>query len=96
MGRGRTDLLVEWPQIKPHGQVSIRKYVIECKVRTAKTSLDRLIPEGPEQTAKYMDRVGAESGHLVIFDLRPGVPWERRLYRKDPEPDGSSVTVWGI
>jgi hypothetical protein len=96
VGRGRTDLLIEWRQVKPDGQVCIRKYVIECKVRTAKTGLDRLIREGLEQTATYMDRVGAESGHLVIFDLRPGVPWEQRLYRKDPEPDGSPITVWGI
>ena len=96
VGRGRTDLLIEWRQVKPDGQVCIRKYVIECKVRTAKTGLDRLIREGLEQTATYMDRVGAESGHLVIFDLRPGVPWEERLYRKDPEPDGRPITVWGI
>lgn len=96
VGRGRTDLLIEWRQVKPDGQVCVRKYVIECKVRTAKTGLDRLIREGLEQTATYMDRVGSESGHLVIFDLRPGVPWEQRLYRKDPEPDGSPITVWGI
>ena len=96
VGRGRTDLLIAWRQVKPDGQVCVRKYVIECKVRTAKTGLDRLIREGLEQTATYMDRVGAESGHLVIFDLRPGVAWERRLYRKDPEPDGSPITVWGI
>ena len=96
VGRGRTDLLIEWRQVKPHGQVCIRKYVIECKVRTAKTGLDRLIREGLEQTATYMDRVGAESGHLVIFDLRPAVPWEERLYRKNPEPGGSPITVWGI
>ena len=75
--------------------MSIRKYVIERKVRTAKTGLDRLIREGLEQTAKFMDRVGAESGHFVIFDLRPGVPWEQRLYRKDPEPDQRPVMVRG-
>ena len=96
VGRGRTDLLIEWRQLKPHGQACIRKYVVECKVRTPKVGLDRLIREGREQTAMYMDRVGSESGHLVIFDLRPGLSWEQRLYRKDPEPDGRPITVWGI
>ena len=96
VGRGRTDLLIAWRQVRPHGRVGIRKYVIECKVRTAKVGLDRLIREGLEQTAAYMDGCGAESGHLVIFDLRPGLSWEQRLYRKDPEPDGRPITVWGI
>ena len=45
--------------------------------------LGRLIREGLEQTAAYMDRCGAEAGHLVIFDLRPGASWEERLFRKD-------------
>ena len=96
VGRGRTDLLIAWRQVRPQGQVCIRKYVIECKVRTAKVGLDRLIREGLEQTAAYMDGCGAESGHLVIFDLRPGLSWEQRLYRTDPEPDGRPITVWGI
>ena len=96
VGRGRTDLLIEWRQVRPHGQVRIRKFVIECKVRTAQVGLDRLIREGLEQTAAYMDGCGAESGHLVIFDLRPGLSWEQRLYRTDPEPDGRPITVWGI
>ena len=95
VGRGRTDLLIEWRQTV-RGQVQIRKYVIECKVRTARVGLERLIREGLEQTAAYMDRCGAEAGHLVILDLRPGVSWEERLFRKDPEPSESAVTVWGL
>ena len=96
VGRGRTDLLIEWQQVGPRGQARDRKYVIECKVRTAKVGLDRLAREGREQTAAYMDKVGAESGHLLIFDLRPGVSWEERLYCKDPEPGQRPITVWGL
>ena len=96
VGRGRSDLLVEWRQVKPDSQVCISKCVIECKVRTAKAGLDRLVREGLEQTATYMDRVGVESGHLVIFDLRPDLSWEQRLYRKDPELGERPITVWGI
>ena len=96
VGRGRTDLLIEWCQAAGGGPVRIRKYVIECKVRTGKVGLDRLIQKGREQTAAYMDGCGAKSGHLVIFDLRTGVSWEERLFRIDAEPGQDSVTVWGL
>ncbi len=46
VGRGRTDLLIEWRQGVGQGPVRTRKYVIECKVRTAKVGLDRLVREG--------------------------------------------------
>ena len=96
VGRGRTDLLIEWQRARLCGRMHTRKYVIECKVRRAGVGFDRLIREGLEQTAAYMDGCGAESGHLVIFDMRPGQPWEDRLYRKDPEQDGRPITIWGI
>lgn len=70
VGRRHTDLLIEWRQAGPGGRVRIRKYVIECKVRPRRVGLERLIREGREQTAGYMDRCGAQAGHLVIFDLR--------------------------
>ena len=96
MGRGRTDLLIEWRQAGGGGKLRVRKYVIECKVRTERAGLERLMREGREQTAAYMDRCGAEAGHLAIFDLRPGRSWEERLFRIDPAPGQSSVTVWGL
>ena len=96
VGRGRTDLLIEWRQGVGQTAQPVRKYVIECKVRTGKVGLDRLVREGRKQVATYMDGCGAESGHLAIFDLRPGQSWEERLFRKDPEPGENSVTVWGL
>ena len=96
VGRGRIDLLIEWRQTTGKGAVRIRKYVIECKVRTARIGLDRLIREGQKQTAAYMDGCGAEAGHLAIFDLRPGQSWENRVFRRDPEPGEPPITVWGL
>ena len=96
VGRGRTDLLIEWRQVGRGGKVHTRKYVIECKASTGRVGLDRLVREGLEQVAAYMDRCGAESGHLVIFDLRPGLSWDERVYRKDPEPGRHPITVWGL
>ena len=63
LGRGRTDLLIVWPQ----GDQT-HKVVVECKI--LHKSLEQTVAEGVEQTAEYMDRCGAEAGHLVIFDRR--------------------------
>ena len=96
VGRGRTDLLIEWRHGGGQTALPIRKYAIECKVRTGKVGLDRLVREGRTQVARYMDVCGAESGHLVLFDLRPGQLWEERLFRRDPEAGERPVTVWGL
>ena len=60
LGRGRVDLLIVWP----HGG-GVRRFVVECKVR--RDGLERTVREGVEQTRGYMDRCGAEAGHLIVF-----------------------------
>ncbi len=96
LGRGRSDLLIEWP--RPGGTLHSNpgKHVIECKVVGEKSGLQPGIREGLQQTAWYMDRSGAQSGHLVVFDMRPGRSWEERVFRKDPEPNQFPITVWGM
>ncbi len=96
VGRGRTDLLIEWGRSGAGGQVSPRKYVIECKVRRENVGWESLLGEGRKQTAKYMDRCGAEAGHLVIFDLRAGRSWDERLFRREPQAGELPITVWGL
>ncbi len=96
VGRGRTDLLVEWGRSGVGEPVRPRKYVIECKVRREKMGWESLLREGREQTAEYMDRCGAEAGHLVIFDLRPGRSWDERLFRREPQAGELPITVWGL
>ncbi len=96
VARGRTDLLIEWPLPGQALASLASNHVIECKVVGEKSGLQRVIREGLQQTAWYMDRCGAQSGHLVIFDMRPGRSWEERVFRKDPEPNQSPITVWGM
>ena len=96
VARGRTDLLIEWPLPgQPLASIA-NKHVIECKVVGEKSGLQRVIREGLQQTAWYMDRCGAQSGHLVVFDMRPGRSWEERVFRKGPQPDQSPISVWGM
>ena len=96
VGRGRTDLLIEWPCVRARSPARTHKYVIECKVLRAKNSLESLIREGCKQTAEYMDKSGAESGHLVVFDMRPGKSWDERVFRRRPKAGRCPVSVWGM
>lgn len=96
LGRGRADIVIEWRRGRGQGPGRTLKHVVECKVRREGVGLERLMREGREQTAAYMDRCGAESGHLVIFDMRLGKSWEERMFRIDPEEGAGVITVWGM
>ena len=89
LGRGRTDLLIRWPQ---DGRT--RKFVVECKLR--RRGLERTIADGLAQTRGYMDRCGAEAGHLLVFDRAPERTWEQKIFRREPAAGRAPVTVWGM
>ena len=89
LGRGRTDLLIVWPQ---GGRE--RRFVVELKVRCGE--LERTVAEGMKQTRAYVDRCGAEAGHLIVFDRAPERSWEEKIFRRAPSGDGAPVTVWGM
>ena len=99
LGRGRTDLLIVWPQRAGGSEAGDaarrleRKFVVECKI--LHKSLERTIRDGLEQTAAYMDRCAAEAGHLVIFD-RSEAPWDDKVFHR-PAPAGDpAIDVWGM
>ena len=90
LGRGRTDLLIVWPQTGGE-----RRWVVECKVRRG--DVERTIAEGVAQTRAYMDRCGAEAGHLIVFDRSTERSWEEKIFRREAPTDVSApVTVWGM
>ena len=87
------DLLILWP----HGCL-VRRFVVECKVR--RDGLEPTVREGVEQTRDYMDRCGADSGHLIVFDRSEARTWEEKIFRREAPADGGGgaapVTVWGM
>ena len=101
LGRRRTDLLIVWPPGKfaeaagrgGEAAAPARRYVIECKL--LRGGLGATVREGVPQTLDYMDRCGAESGHLVVFDRGDGKSWEEKIFRREESLDGRTVTVWG-
>ncbi len=87
LGRMRTDLLVEWG---PQRQ----REVIECKVRRG--GLERTIGEGLAQLGRYMERCGAATGHLVVFDRAAERSWDEKVFRREASAGSRKVTVWGM
>ena len=70
-----------------------QRFVIECKLRWA--SLEKTISDGLAQTVGYMDKCGAEAGHLVVFDRSPG-QWAEKIFRRREEVESRFVEVWGM
>jgi hypothetical protein len=58
-------------------------------------SLERVRQRGQEQTAGYLDTLGLSEGWLIIFDQRPGLSWEQKLWQEDVAVDGKTVRVRG-
>ena len=102
LGRGRTDLLVQWPRTvrgvsgntfskAPDG---MHNYVVGCKA--LHKGLQRTIEQGLQQTAGHMDRSAAECGHLVIFDRDPNKSWKDKIFHRTANTAGVDVHVWGM
>ena len=89
LGRGRTDLLVIWPW--PGGE---QRVVVELKVRHG--ALEQTIEQGVAQTWAYLDRCGAEAGHLVIFDRDEKRDWAEKIFVREEAYQGVKIKVWGM
>jgi len=89
LGRMRTDLLLIWRY-----DGGIQKLVIELKI--LHKSLERTVAEGLEQTSAYMDRCGADEGHLVIFDRARDTTWEEKIFQRRESFGEREIRVWGM
>ncbi len=94
LGRRRVDLLAEWPTDNTQGYFgTVQRIVIELKVLHG--SLDATIAEGLEQTADYADRSRADEAHLVIFNRRPNVPWDDKIWHRHDTHGKWAISIWG-
>jgi hypothetical protein len=85
LGRMRTDLLVVW-----NVPAGTQRVVIEAKL--VRGSREATITQGLAQTRAYMDRCGAAEGHLVLFDTRPGLTWDERIFTETRD----GIAIWGM
>ena len=86
--------MIGWPRAGRWDPGKVTKHVIECKAARTGRGLDTAIEEGAEQAVWYMDRCGAESGHLVILDQRLGKSWDERVFQREEIVGETPVTVW--
>ena len=91
-----TDLLIQWPRGGRWDPGKVSKHVIECKALRRGRGLETTIEEGLRQTVWYVDRCGAQSGHWVVFDQRPGKSGEERVFQREEIVGEIPVTVWGM
>ena len=95
LGRQRTDLFIQWPLDPIKGFNSlVQKVVLELKI--LHKSLEATRTKGLEQTAGYMDKCGADQGHLIIFDRTEGKSWEEKIYQEQAEYQGQLIYIWGM
>ncbi|MCK5231432.1 MAG: ATP-binding protein [Desulfobulbaceae bacterium] len=95
LGRRRTDLFIQWPIDSEQGFYGpMQKVVIELKILYK--SLDITKTEGLEQTFDYMDKCGADEGHLIIFNRNPEMVWEEKIFFEDKKIKDGQIKVWGM
>ena len=96
LGRTRTDLYVQWPL--PDGRV--QRIIVELKILYK--SREQTIGDGMKQLMKYSDRCNADEAHLIVFNRRPEVPWDEKIFCEkrelveDGERNGVTLVIWGM
>ena len=94
LGRKRTDLLIRKPLTEGYGG-AVQRVVLELKIKRG--AIDAVIEKGLQQTAEYMDIVGAvDEGHLIIFDRSLDKTWDERIWHRPHECQGRTIMVWGM
>jgi len=68
-----------------------RKYPIELKILQNEKSRANSLA----QIRDYTDRVGANTGWLVVFDRDDGKSWNDKIYMKKENVNGKEITVAG-
>ncbi|MBE0507157.1 MAG: AAA-like domain-containing protein [Marinospirillum sp.] len=94
LGRKRTDLLIEWPLDPEQGMYGpLQRVVIELKIQRG--GVDTLIKNSLPQVVDYQQQVGAEEAHLVIFNRKKGISWNKKIWHKQATHQGQTILVWG-
>ncbi|MBN4658993.1 ATP-binding protein, partial [Escherichia coli] len=72
----------------------LQRVVLELKI--LHKSLEATLHEGLAQTAQYADHRGADEALLIVFDRRPGVPWDDTIWQRTEQVGSRTVGVWGM
>jgi hypothetical protein len=80
VSNGRTDLAIFW-----------QDQVIPIEIKLHHDTYIR--EEGLRQLGRYMDKLGQQRGHLVIFEKQPSsvLSWEQRIRRETVQAEGREI-----
>ena len=81
-GTRRLDLCVEYQRAR---------YPIELKVRYG----EQTYAEGQRQLLDYLNTLGCAEGWLLVFDRRPDIAWEAKLFWREVVLDGKTLHLVG-
>jgi Holliday junction resolvase len=68
-----------------------QKYPIELKI----LQNERSRSESFDQLLTYMDKIGSDSGWLVVFDRNAKKRWEEKIFIKEESVNGKRIVVIG-
>ncbi len=95
-GRGRLDLCIRWPRPaggSGSGGTGFDRWAIELKVWRDTTPSDP-VAAGKDQLVGYLERLGLESGTLLVFDCRSEAkPLPGRMSREEITHKGRLIVV---
>jgi hypothetical protein len=108
LGKKRTDLYIRWPIIADRFTDETKEYefpmlynpdelqriVIELKLKH-NNALERVIDDGLEQTARYMDKTGAKEAYLIIFD-QDNENWDEKVFVENRRYNDLDIIVFGM
>jgi hypothetical protein len=94
LGRGRTDLFLQWPLTAEGFTGPMQQVVLELKIQHKGRAAT--LAAGLEQTARYADQCGADSAHLLIFNRDAGVAWDEKIYHEKRSSGSRVISVWGL
>jgi len=81
-GRERLDLCVHYQG---------GRYPIELKIRYS----EQTYAQGQDQLAEYLDTLGCDQGWLLVFDRRPNVAWDEKIFWRTTQRDGKTIHIVG-
>jgi len=108
LGKKRTDLYIRWPIIPDrfkdknndipfptfYNVDELQRIVIEIKLKH-KNSIEKVIKDGLEQTAKYVDKTGEKESYLIIFD-QENDNWEEKVFTRIEYFGQREIQIYGM
>ncbi|MDR3309160.1 MAG: AAA-like domain-containing protein [Tannerella sp.] len=82
LGYGRLDVCVDYEK---------HRYPIELKLRRGDITYEKAF----SQLAGYMDHLGCTEGWLVVFDRRPELAWDEKIFIRKETVTNKTITIVG-